>query len=53
MYPIPPFIPKRKTISFDGKTVCSISKMKNYDKPLHIVSAQIGELGVTIWYNNS
>jgi predicted transposase YbfD/YdcC len=37
-----------RTISLDGKSVRSTGKMKNYDNPLHIVSAQIGELGVTI-----
>jgi predicted transposase YbfD/YdcC len=36
-----------KTISFDGKTVRSTAKMKGYKNPLHIVSAQIAELGVT------
>jgi len=36
-----------KTLSFDGKTVRSTSKMKKYKNPLHIVSAQIAELGIT------
>ena len=36
-----------KTLSFDGKTVRSTGKMKKYKNPLHIVSAQIAELGVT------
>lgn len=36
-----------KTLSFDGKTVCSTAKMKKYRNPLHIVSAQIAELGIT------
>ena len=36
-----------KTLSFDGKTVRSTAKMKNYKNPLHIVSAQIAELGIT------
>jgi len=35
------------TISFDGKTVCSTAKMAGYENPLHIVSAQISELGLT------
>ena len=35
------------TISLDGKTIRSTGKMKNYEKPLHIVSAQISELGMT------
>jgi predicted transposase YbfD/YdcC len=37
-----------KTISFDGKTVRSTAKMENYDNPLHIVSAQIAEVGMTL-----
>ena len=36
-----------KSLSFDGKTVRSTAKMKNYENPLHIVSAQIAELGIT------
>ena len=39
---------KNKTVSFDGKTVRSTGKMKKYENPLHIVSAQIAELGLTI-----
>ena len=35
------------TVSFDGKTIRSTGKMKNYESPLHIVSAQIAELGIT------
>lgn len=38
---------KVTTISFDGKTVRSTGKMKKYKNPLHIVSAQIAEYGVT------
>jgi predicted transposase YbfD/YdcC len=37
-----------KTISLDGKTVCSTAKMEKYKNPLHIVSAQIAELGITL-----
>ena len=36
------------TISLDGKTVCSTEAMEEYDLPMHIVSAQIAELGITI-----
>jgi predicted transposase YbfD/YdcC len=39
--------PEGYTVSFDGKTVCSTCKMKKYESPLHIVSAQIAELGIT------
>ena len=37
-----------KTIAFDGKTVRSTGKMYKYTSPLHIVSAHIAELGITI-----
>jgi len=36
------------TLSLDGKTVCSTAKMKRYQNPLHIVSAQLAELGITV-----
>jgi predicted transposase YbfD/YdcC len=36
------------TLSFDGKTIRSTGKMARYDKPLHIVSAHVAELGITI-----
>lgn len=35
------------TISLDGKTIRSTEKMERYESPLHIVSAQISELGMT------
>lgn len=35
------------TISLDGKTIRSTGKMESYETPLHIVSAQISELGIT------
>ena len=35
------------TLSFDGKTIRSTGKMDRYDKPIHIVSAHIAELGLT------
>ncbi len=38
---------KAHTVSLDGKTICSTEKMKNYSSPLHIVSAQLGEMGLT------
>ena len=37
-----------KTVSIDGKTVCSTANMKNYDSPLHIASAFVVENGITI-----
>jgi len=45
------FFPESKnglTISFDGKTIRSTGKMDKYASPMHIVSAQIAELGITI-----
>jgi hypothetical protein len=36
------------TISFDGKTIRSTGRMKEYEKPLHILSAYLCELGLTI-----
>lgn len=38
---------KGLTISLDGKTVRSTCKMESYDSPLHIISAQVSELGLT------
>ena len=45
------FIPKDRsctTISMDGKTIRSTTGMKNMSDPLHIISAQICELGITL-----
>ena len=36
------------TISLDGKTICSTNRISKMDSPLHIVSAQISELGLTL-----
>lgn len=36
------------TLSLDGKTVCSTGRMQEYENPLHIISAQLSELGLTI-----
>lgn len=38
---------RNQTLSLDGKTVRSTAKMKSYNSPLHIVSAQLGKLGLT------
>lgn len=35
------------TFSLDGKTIRSTGKMERYENPLHIVSAQVAELGIT------
>lgn len=45
------FLPKDRsqtTISIDGKTIRSTTGMKNMDSPLHIISAQICEMGITL-----
>ncbi len=39
---------KGVTVSLDGKTVRSTGKMDSYDSPLHIISAQLCELGITL-----
>lgn len=36
------------TISLDGKTIRSTTGMKNIESPMHIISAQICELGITL-----
>lgn len=45
------FLPENRrktTISLDGKTIRSAVDKKNMDSPLHIISAQICEIGVTL-----
>ena len=39
---------KGLTISLDGKTIRSTGKMESYDSPLHIISAHVSELGITL-----
>lgn len=36
------------TIAMDGKTICSTESMSSYEHPLHIVSAHLSELGITL-----
>lgn len=36
------------TISLDGKTVRSTAQMESYESPLHIISAHLSELGITL-----
>ena len=36
------------SVSLEGKSICSTGKMDSYDSPLHIVSAQLCELGITL-----
>ena len=40
-----------KTVAIDGKTICSTEKMAGLEKPIHIVSAYISELGITLGQN--
>ncbi len=45
------FMPEKSTdmtISLDGKTICSTIKMEKIESPLHIISAQVCELGLTL-----
>lgn len=37
----------RITLALDGKTIRSTGHMDRYENPLHIVSAQVSELGIT------
>lgn len=44
-------LPKERrniTIALDGKTIRSTGKMDSYTNPLHIVSAQLCEMGITL-----
>jgi len=42
---------KEMTISFDGKTIRSTGKMEKYNSAMHIVSAHIATLGITLAQN--
>ena len=45
------FMPEKAeklTIALDGKTICSTTQMDVYENPLHIISAQLSELGITL-----
>lgn len=48
VYSFMPEDAKKLTISLDGKTICSTTKMENIESPLHIISAQVCELGLTL-----
>lgn len=39
---------KGVSVSLDGKSIRSTGKMSSYDCPLHIVSAQLCEMGITL-----
>ena len=45
------FMPEKAeelTIALDGKTICSTTKLDSFQRPLHIISAQVCELGLTL-----
>jgi len=42
------FMKKGATLSFDGKSIRSTGKMEKYSSTMHIVSAHLAELGITI-----
>ena len=48
VYSVMPEKAKDLTISLDGKTVCSTNRIEKCESPLHIISAQISELGLTL-----
>lgn len=39
---------KGKTVSFDGKTIRATCNMKHYEQAVHIISAHVCEMGITI-----
>ena len=47
-YTFMPETAEKLTISLDGKTVCSTVQMDKYENPLHIISAQLSEMGITL-----
>ncbi len=48
VYSFMPENAKDLTISLDGKTICSTNRIEKIESPLHIISAQISELGLTL-----
>ena len=48
VYSFMPEYAKDLTISLDGKTICSTNRIEKFESPLHIISAQISELGLTL-----
>ena len=48
VYSFMPENAKDMTISLDGKTICSTNRIEKIESPLHIISAQISELGLTL-----
>lgn len=54
VYSFMPEKAKDLTISLNRKTICSTNRIEKIESPLHIVSAQISELGLTLahWSTN-
>jgi len=48
VYSFMPESAKDLTFSLDGKTICSTNRIEKIESPLHIISAQISELGLTL-----
>lgn len=48
VYSFMPENAKDMTLSLDGKTICSTNRIEKIESPLHIISAQISELGLTL-----
>ena len=48
VYSLMPEKAEKMTISLDGKTICSTNRIEKIESPLHIISAQISELGLTL-----
>lgn len=48
VYSFMPESMEKLTVSLDGKTICSTTRMTKNEKPIHIISAQICELGLTL-----
>lgn len=48
VYSFMPENAEKMTISLDGKTICSTNRIEKMKSPLHIISAQISELGLTL-----
>lgn len=48
VYSFMPEKAEKMTISLDGKTICSTNRIEKIENPLHIISAQVCELGLTL-----
>lgn len=48
VYSFMPENAKNLTISLDGKTICSTNRIEKIESPIHIISTQISELGLTL-----